>query len=91
MIMNFLMESCKPVIGQNNNEKQVHNARRTADELLGHQFPQEWRTNAISLSRFYALESLQGPYTSRFPLPNQDQGMNDVMNKSSWFWHCVPL
>ena len=27
MIMNFLMESCKPAIGQNKNEKQVHNAR----------------------------------------------------------------
>ena len=61
----------------------MHNARRTADELLGHQFPQERRTNAISLSRFYALESLQGPNSSR--LSNQDQGMNDVMNKSSWF------
>ena len=41
MIRNFLMESCKPVIRQNKNEKQVYNARRTADELLGHQFPQE--------------------------------------------------
>ena len=41
MIMNFLMESCKPAIGQNKNEKQVHNSRRTADELLGYQFPQE--------------------------------------------------
>ena len=41
MIMNFLMESCKPAIGQNKNAKQVYNARRTADELLGHQFPQE--------------------------------------------------
>ena len=41
MIMNFLMESCKPATGQNKNEKQVYNARRTADELLGHQFPQE--------------------------------------------------
>ena len=40
-IMNFLMESCKPAMGQNKNEKQVHNARRTADKLLGHQFPQE--------------------------------------------------
>ena len=30
--------------------------------------PQEWRTNVISLWRFYALESLQEPYTSRFPL-----------------------
>ena len=39
----------------------------------------------FSLSRFYALESLQGPYTFRFPLSNQDQGMNDVMNKSLWF------
>ena len=41
MIMNFLMESCKPAIGQNKNEKQVYNAGQTADELLGHQFPQE--------------------------------------------------
>ena len=79
IIMKFLMESCKPAIGQNKNEKQVHNARRTADELLDHQFPQE------CLSRFFALESLQGPYSSRFPLSNQDRGMNDVINKSSWF------
>ena len=31
MIMNFLMESCKPVIRQNKNEKQVHNARRISE------------------------------------------------------------
>ena len=49
MIMSFLMESCKPTIGQNKNEKQANNARWTSGELLGRQFPQEWRTNAISL------------------------------------------
>ena len=35
----IFVESCKPVIRQNKNEKQVHNARRTANELLEHQFP----------------------------------------------------
>ena len=41
MIMKFLMESCKPAIGKSKNQKQVHNARRTADEPLDHQFFQE--------------------------------------------------
>ena len=76
MIMSFLMESCKPATGQNKNEKQANNARWTSGELLGRQF--------------YALEFLQRPYPSWFPLSNQDQGMNDVKNKSSWFWHFVP-
>ena len=76
MIMNFLMESCKPASGQNKNEKQVHNARRTADELLSHQFlKNDGLTPFPSHVRFYALESLRGPYSSRFPLSHQDQGM----------------
>ena len=49
MILNFLMESCKPAIGRKKkNEEQANNARRTAGELLGH-FPQERRTNAVSM------------------------------------------
>ena len=41
--------------------------------------------------RFYALKFLEGHYTSRFPLSNRLQGMNDVMDKSSWYWHFVAL
>ena len=36
MIFDFIMEPCKPTIGQKDNEKQENNARRTARELLGH-------------------------------------------------------
>ena len=42
LIFNFIMERCKPAIGQENNEKQGNNARRTAGELVSH-FPNKKR------------------------------------------------
>ena len=75
------MESCKPAIRQNKNEKQVNQANSSAvsspknDALTP--FPSD-------VSMLWNL--CRDPTPLGFPcLQNQEQGMNDVMNKSLWF------